>query len=87
MVYCHKLKKEAPALTKPPLPGALGQEIFEKISQEAWRMWLVEQTMLINEMRLNLLDPDARSFLQTQMQKFLFEDSYTRPTGYIPPKS
>jgi len=41
--------------------------------------------MLINENRLNLVDPKTRAFLMAEMQKFLFEDSDTKPAGYTPP--
>lgn len=84
-VHCQKLKKEAPGLTKPPFPGELGEKIFNNISQEAWNQWLNQQTLLINEHRLSLIDPKARTFLQNQMQKFLFEENYTPPEGYIAP--
>jgi Fe-S cluster biosynthesis and repair protein YggX len=57
-----------------PFPGELGQKVFDNISKEAWKQWLAQQTILINEYRLSSLDPKARSFLQEEMQKFLFND-------------
>ncbi len=39
-VFCTLLKKEAPGLKAPPYPGALGQRIFNEISQEAWSQWV-----------------------------------------------
>ncbi len=51
-VQCVLLKREAPGLARAPYPGALGQRIFENVSQEAWGNWLRHQTMLINEYRL-----------------------------------
>ncbi|WP_407944974.1 oxidative damage protection protein [Ostreibacterium oceani] len=74
MVYCVKLKKEGEGLSRPPIPGELGKRIQENISQEAWTMWLGQQTILINEYRLNPIDPQARQFLEEQMQTYLFED-------------
>lgn len=73
VVFCQKLKKEAPGLTRVPYPGPLGQKIYDGICQEAWQQWLRQQTILINENRLNLLDPKARPFLESEMVKFLFE--------------
>lgn len=73
IVFCQKLKKEAPGLTRVPYPGPLGQKIYDSICQEAWQQWLRQQTILINENRLNLLDPKARSLLESEMVKFLFE--------------
>jgi len=83
IVFCQRLKKEAPGLTRVPYPGPLGQRIFDNISQAAWQEWLKHQTLLINENRLNVLDPKARTFLETEMQKFLFEGHSDKPQGYI----
>lgn len=84
MIFCHKLKKDAEALEKPPFPGPLGLEIQQKISKQGWSMWVAHQTMLINEYRLNLLDPKAKGFLREEMQKFLFGEGAEKPAGYIP---
>lgn len=81
-IYCHKLKKNAEALPKAPYPNVLGQKIFEQISAPAWKMWLDRQTMFINEYRLDLADAEARKFLLTAMQKFLFEDDDAKPEGF-----
>ncbi|UDG82679.1 oxidative damage protection protein [Candidatus Vallotia lariciata] len=76
MVYCVKLGKEAVGLDFPPLPGEIGKRIFSCISKEIWQAWLKQQTMLINENRLNMIDPHARQYLLKQAKKFLFsEDS------------
>jgi len=85
MIFCQKLHKEAQALDTPPYPGEIGQKILENISREAWQLWLAHQTMLINENRLNMLDPKARQFLLEEMQKFLFGDGSEKPEGYVPP--
>ncbi|MDG6774361.1 oxidative damage protection protein [Thiomicrorhabdus sp. ZW0627] len=74
MVKCAKMGEELEGLDFPPFPGELGQKVFENISKEAWKQWLAQQTILINEYRLSSLDPKARSFLQEEMQKFLFSD-------------
>ena len=55
-VFCIRLQKELPGLDAPPFPGARGQEIFEKVSAEAWAAWQDLQTMLINEKHLNMID-------------------------------
>mgnify|MGYP005996352451 CR=1 FL=1 len=83
-IHCTKLNIDAEALTHCPYPGSLGEKILSSISKPAWNMWLDHQTMLINEYRLNLLEPEARKFLETEMQKFLFEDNSEKPEGYTP---
>ena len=43
--------------------------------------------MLINENRLSPLDPKARNFLKSEMEKFLFGDGSAKPQGYVPEAS
>lgn len=83
MVFCIKLKKEAPGLLTAPYPGPLGLKIYENISQQAWQQWLSHQTLLINENRLSLADPKARKFLAAEMEAFLFGDGSQKPAGYV----
>ena len=61
MVKCVKLGREAEGLDFPPWPGELGRRIWENVSKEAWQLWLNHQTMLMNEYRLNAMDPKARN--------------------------
>ncbi|MDM8562576.1 oxidative damage protection protein [Candidatus Marithioploca araucensis] len=72
MVNCVKLGKEAEGLKFPPYPGELGKKIYENISNEAWKMWVNQQTMLINEYRLSPVEPQARKMIEEEMKKFLF---------------
>ena len=88
MVNCVKLGKEAEGLDFPTYPGELGKRIFENVSKEAWKMWLGQQTMLMNEYRLSPLDPKARKFLQDEMEKFFFGGGDVKqPEGYVPPSA
>jgi Fe-S cluster biosynthesis and repair protein YggX len=86
LIHCMKLGKEAEGLDEPPFPGPKGQEIFEKISKQAWKDWLSRQTMLINENKLASYDPKARAYLAEERKKFLFEGNDDMPQGYVPPK-
>lgn len=74
MVFCSKLNKEGEALERAPLPGEIGQRILKHISKEAWQLWLAQQTIIINEYRLNPIDPQARIFLEEQLLLFLFDE-------------
>ena len=86
MVHCVKLGREAEGLDRPTYPGPLGQRIYENVSREAWQGWIKFQTMLVNENRLNLSDPQARKYLTIQMENYFFGDSVQMPPGYVPPK-
>ncbi len=86
-VNCVKLGREAEGMDFPPYPGALGQRIFENVSKEAWAAWLKQQTMLVNENRLSLADPQARKYLAEQTEAYFFGDGAEQASGYIPPKA
>jgi Fe-S cluster biosynthesis and repair protein YggX len=42
--------------------------------------------MLINENRLNPLDPKARTFLAAEMEKYFFGEGSAKPAGYVTPE-
>ena len=85
LVQCVLLKREAAGLDRVPYPGELGKRIYENVSKEAWASWLKHQTMLINEYRLTPIEPKARKFLETEMEKFFFGAGSAAPQGYQPP--
>jgi Fe-S cluster biosynthesis and repair protein YggX len=85
MVNCVKLGREAEGLDRPPVPGELGKRIYDNISKDAWAQWVRYQTMLINENRLNLMDPRARQYLAGQMEKHFFSDDADQIAGFVPP--
>ena len=84
-VFCQRLKKEAPGMPFQLIPGELGKRIFEHIRQEAWSECQMNQTMLINEKKLNMMNSDHRALLQAEMVKYLFEDGDVQIEGYVPP--
>jgi Fe-S cluster biosynthesis and repair protein YggX len=85
MVKCAKLGREAEGLDYPTYPGELGKRIWESVSKEAWKLWMSHQTMLLNEYRLNPMDPKARKFIEGEMEKFFFGAGAQLPAGYVPP--
>ena len=85
MVHCIKLGKEAEGLDFPPMPGELGKQLYEGVSKEAWQAWIKLQTMIINENRLSLADPQHRKYLVEQVQKHFFGDGADQVSGYVPP--
>jgi len=84
-VNCVKLGREADGLDYPPWPGELGKRIFENVSKEAWQQWVQHQTMLINENRLNPLNPQHKDFIKSEMEKYFFGSGSAKPTGYVAP--
>ncbi|MBS3804256.1 MAG: oxidative damage protection protein [Oleiphilaceae bacterium] len=86
-VFCRKYKEELEGLDFPPMPGKKGQELYETVSKKAWKEWQSEQTMLINEKHLNMMDPFSRKYLQAQMDRFLDNEPFDSAEGYVPPES
>lgn len=84
-VFCRKYQQEMEGLDAPPFPGARGLDIYNNISKKAWQEWMAHQTMLINEKRLNMMEPSTRAYLGEQMDKFLSGADYDPAEGYVPP--
>lgn len=87
VVNCAKLGRELPGLNAPPVPGPLGQRIYDEISEDAWKMWLQQQTILINHYGLNLADPATRKLLMQQMEEFFFGEHARMPEGWVAPSA
>lgn len=47
---------------------------------------MANQTMLINEKKLSMMNPDDRKLLEQEMIKFLFEGHEVHIEGYTPPE-
>ncbi|WP_085299011.1 oxidative damage protection protein [Cognaticolwellia mytili] len=86
IVFCQKLQKEAEGLRFQLYPGEVGKRIFDNICQEAWTDWQKKQTMLINENKMNMMNPDDRVILETAMIAYLFENKEPEIEGYTPEK-
>jgi Fe-S cluster biosynthesis and repair protein YggX len=72
-VHCARCgRPEAPALPRQPLPGKLGAEVRECVCLDCWNEWQKMEVMVINELRLNFMDPVAQETLTKHMKEFLF---------------
>jgi Fe-S cluster biosynthesis and repair protein YggX len=71
-VHCAYFDKELPALTQPPLPGALGTRIQATISQPAWQAWLAIEKLLIKHFEFDPNDPTFMRRRATAVQEFFF---------------
>jgi Fe-S cluster biosynthesis and repair protein YggX len=47
---------------------------------------MAHQTTLINEMRLNMMDLTARTYLAEQREKFFDGEQVDQAEGYVPPE-
>jgi len=85
MITCRKYGTSLEGLDVPPLPGKRGETIFATISKQAWTEWQALQTTLINEKHLRLIEPEARRYLNEQMERF-FNNEGTDVAEYFAPK-
>ncbi|MCQ3829008.1 oxidative damage protection protein [Microbulbifer elongatus] len=83
-VFCRKYQEELEGLPNPPFPGPKGQDIYDNVSAKAWQEWMAHQTMLINEKRLNMMEPSSRAYLAEQMGKFFSGEDYDDAEGFVP---
>ena len=71
-VTCTRCGMTREGFDRPPFPGAIGARVQGEICTVCWKEWQRQQMMLINHYGLNLMDPQARSFLTRNMEAFLF---------------
>jgi len=84
MVQCAKLGKELPGVVYKPFENALGQRIFDTISQDAWRLWIEHSKRIVNEYRLDLTSPRGQQILLEEAEKFFFGPGGEAPPDYKP---
>ena len=56
-----------------PFQNELGLKVFEQICNNCWAEWLKLQQQLINHYGLQVREPQAKEFLYTQLEGFLFK--------------
>jgi len=71
-IACARCDNSGQQMAAPPLPGDLGNRIYDSICQSCWSEWLQQQTVIINHYGLNVLNPEHREFLTQQTEAFLF---------------
>ena len=87
MVKCAKLGETLPGLAYKPFNDALGQRIFDSISQQAWQEWIEHSKRIVNEYHLDLTTKKAHEALKEQCEAFLFgEGKIDVPKDYVPEK-
>ena len=86
MVNCAKRHENLPALAYKPFTDALGQKIYDSISQAAWQDWIEHSKKIVNEYRLDLTQKKAHETLKEQCEEFLFGSGGAAPAEYVPVK-
>ena len=86
-VMCVKFGNKMEGLDRVPWKGELGQRIFENVSKQAWTLWIEHSKMIMNEYRLNPLDPQSQKIMEEQMEQFFFGEGAKLPEGYVPQRA
>lgn len=81
LVFCKRCKKWAPPPASVPWGGKLGEEIRAHVCDETWREWQNMEVMVINELRLNFMDPKSQDVLIVHMREFLCLDQEVEPSA------
>lgn len=81
-VTCTRCGRTAEGLPFPPYPDELGSRIQSRVCAACWREYMSRQLMVINEYRLDLMDPRAQEILTRDMIEFLnLEPEGSQPRG------
>ena len=87
VVKCVKFGRTMEGLDRVPWKGEIGQRIYENVSKEAWKLWLEHSKMIMNEYRLNPLDPQSLKIMEEQMEQFFFGEGAKLPDNYVPQRA
>jgi Fe-S cluster biosynthesis and repair protein YggX len=87
MVMCVKFGRMMEGLDRVPWKGELGQRLYGNVSKEAWKMWIEHSKMIMNEYRLNPLDPQSQKIMEEQLEQFFYGEGAKLPEGYVAPKA
>ena len=63
-MFCVKFQREMPGLDEVPFDNPVGQRIYDNVSLAAWKLWLEQMKMIMNEYRLNLGTTEAQPELR-----------------------
>ena len=70
-ITCTRCRREVEPMAAPPMPGKVGREVQEHVCADCWAEWQGMEVMVINELRLNFMDPTAQATLDQHMRQFL----------------
>jgi Fe-S cluster biosynthesis and repair protein YggX len=67
----HRTGRVGQALAEAPFPDEVGAYILANITQQSWDDWLEMSIKVINELRLDLGEPEAQTAYDQHMRDFL----------------
>jgi Fe-S cluster biosynthesis and repair protein YggX len=70
-VHCARCGEDKAGLERRVYPGELGERIRQSICPDCWAEWQQMEVIVINELRLNFMQPESQDVLVEQMREFL----------------
>ena len=89
VIHCSRCDQDKEAVVKTAFyRGEIRERLLAGACQDCWEEWIKMQIMIINEYRLNLMDPKTDEFLNKQVLAFfnLDESGDVAKVEYIPPE-
>ncbi len=80
-VSCARCRRTAPAIAGRTYPGALGEEIRARVCADCWAEWHRAEVMVINELKLDFMDPRSQETLIQHLREFLALDAQPGAAG------
>ncbi|MGH9465333.1 MAG: Fe(2+)-trafficking protein [Thermoanaerobaculia bacterium] len=80
-VACARCRRLAPAIVGRTYPGALGEEIRTKVCADCWAEWQRTEVMVINELKLDFMEPRSQEVLVQHLREFLALDAPSGAAG------
>lgn len=74
-VECMRCGRKAPGATGVFYGGELGEQIRGRTCARCWAEWREAEVMVINELKLNFMDPKSQDVLTQQLREFLRLDT------------
>lgn len=76
---CSHCAARPAGLSRPPFRGALGEELQRRVCPACWEEWKRAEVMVINELKLNFMEPSSQEILTSHMREFLGLDGSATP--------
>ena len=72
VVECSRCGETREGLDRAPYPGEIGRQVLANACAVCWDEWQKMEVMVINELRLNFMDPKSMEVLAQHMRDFFF---------------
>ena len=76
-ITCSRCGQTGAAVETVAYSGDLGVELRQKVCEDCWSEWLQTEVIVINELRLDFMNPRSQDILIRHLREFLCLDGQT----------